>query len=138
MRARHGCRRQGRRCRSSPTSGHQEQVDGIVAELVAAHGPVDVLVSNAALASYEATTRHFLEGDLDWWERIIRTNLTSVFLCSRAVVISMAKRHRDSIIHMSRAHRAMASCDAAEGGIEARWDWTSRRTTLASTSWCRA
>jgi len=37
--------------------GHQEQLDGIVAELVAAHGPVDVLVSNAALASYEATTR---------------------------------------------------------------------------------
>ena len=34
-------------------------------------GPFDVLVNNAALASYEATTRHFLEGDLDWWNRII-------------------------------------------------------------------
>jgi NAD(P)-dependent dehydrogenase (short-subunit alcohol dehydrogenase family) len=104
--------------------GFQDQVDGMVAELVAARGPVDVLVNNAALASYEATTRHFLEGDLPWWDRIIRTNLTSAFLCSRAVALSMAKRRRGAIIHMSsggasHAHRAMASYDSAKGGIEA-------------------
>ena len=83
-----------------------------------------MLVNNAALATYEATIRHFLEGDLDWWERIIRTNLTSVYLCSSAVAMSMARRRRGAIIHMSsggasHAHRAMASYDAAKGGIEA-------------------
>ena len=104
--------------------GSQEDVTRMVGELVDAFGPVDVLVNNAALATYEATIRHFLEGDLDWWERIIRTNLTSVFLCSQAVAMSMARRRRGAIIHMSsggatHAHRAMASYDAAKGGIEA-------------------
>jgi NAD(P)-dependent dehydrogenase (short-subunit alcohol dehydrogenase family) len=104
--------------------GSQEDVTRMVGELVDAFGPVDVLVNNAALATYEATIRHFLEGDLGWWERIIRTNLTSVFLCSQAVAMSMARRRRGAIIHMSsggatHAHRAMASYDAAKGGIEA-------------------
>jgi 3-oxoacyl-[acyl-carrier protein] reductase len=104
--------------------GSQEDVTRMVGELVDAFGPVDVLVNNAALATYEATIRHFLEGDLDWWERVIRTNLTSVFLCSSAVAMSMARRRRGAIIHMSsggatHAHRAMASYDAAKGGIEA-------------------
>src|SRR5918997_4275539 len=81
--------------------GSQDDVTRIVGELVEAHGPVDVLVNNAALATYEAVTRHFLEGDLDWWERVIRTNLTSVFLCSNAVAMSMARRRRGAIIHMS-------------------------------------
>ena len=104
--------------------GSQDDVTRIVAELVEAYGPVDVLVNNAALATYEAVTRHFLEGDLDWWNRVIQNNLTSVFLCSHAVAMSMAKRRRGAIIHMSsggasHAHRAMASYDAAKGGIEA-------------------
>src|SRR4051794_6050844 len=34
--------------------GREEQVERMVAELVSAGGPVDVLVNNAALASYEA------------------------------------------------------------------------------------
>src|SRR5918997_966123 len=104
--------------------GSQDDVTRIVGELVDTHGPVDVLVNNAALATYEAVTRHFLEGDLEWWNRVIQTNLTSVFLCSRAVAMSMAERRRGAIIHMSsggatHAHRAMASYDAAKGGIEA-------------------
>ena len=117
MRARHG-----RRPRPSPSASRAKAPPS--AQLVAAQGPVDVLVDNAALASDEATIRHFLQSDLDWWEPIIRTNLTSVFLSSRAVVMSTTKRCRGSIIHMSsggasHAHRATASCDAAKGGIEA-------------------
>jgi 3-oxoacyl-[acyl-carrier protein] reductase len=104
--------------------GSEEDVKRIVATAVAAHGPIDVLVNNAALATYEAVTRHFLEGDSAWWNRIIQTNLTSVFLCSNAVVMSMAKRRTGAIINLSsggasHAHRAMAAYDAAKGGIEA-------------------
>jgi 3-oxoacyl-[acyl-carrier protein] reductase len=102
----------------------QADVDRMVEALTGAHGPVDVLVNNAAIASYEATIRHFLEGDLPWWENIIRNNLTSAFLCSKAVAMSMARRRRGAIIHISsggasHAHRAMGSYDAAKGGIEA-------------------
>jgi 3-oxoacyl-[acyl-carrier protein] reductase len=70
--------------------GNEEDVKRIVSTAVDAHGPIDVLVNNAALATYEAVTRHFLEGDSAWWTRIIQTHLTSVFLCSTAVVMSMA------------------------------------------------
>jgi 2-hydroxycyclohexanecarboxyl-CoA dehydrogenase len=104
--------------------GSEDDVARITSTLVDAYGPVDVLVNNAALATYEAVTRHFLEGDSTWWNRIIQTNLTSVFLCSNAVAMSMAKRRTGAIIHMSsggasHAHRAMAAYDAAKGGIEA-------------------
>ena len=104
--------------------GSEADVNRIVSTTVEAHGPIDVLVNNAALATYEAVTRHFLEGDSAWWNRIIQTNLTSVFLCSNAVAMSMAKRRTGAIIHMSsggasHAHRAMAAYDAAKGGIEA-------------------
>src|SRR3954464_5745238 len=104
--------------------GSEEDVNRIVGNAVEAHGPIDVLVNNAALATYEAVTRHFLEGDAAWWTRIIQTNLTSVFLCSNAVVMSMAKRRTGAIINLSsggatHAHRAMAAYDAAKGGIEA-------------------
>jgi NAD(P)-dependent dehydrogenase (short-subunit alcohol dehydrogenase family) len=104
--------------------GSEVDVTRVTSTLVAAYGPIDVLVNNAALATYEAVCRHFLEGDLDWWNRIITNNLTSVFLCSHAVAGAMARRRRGSIIHLSsggatHAHRAMASYDAAKGGIEA-------------------
>jgi NAD(P)-dependent dehydrogenase (short-subunit alcohol dehydrogenase family) len=104
--------------------GSEEDVNRIVSTAVDAHGPIDVLVNNAALATYEAVTRHFLEGDSAWWTRIIQTNLTSVFLCSNAVAMSMARRRTGAIINLSsggasHAHRAMAAYDAAKGGIEA-------------------
>jgi NAD(P)-dependent dehydrogenase (short-subunit alcohol dehydrogenase family) len=104
--------------------GNEEDVERIVSGAVEAHGPIDVLVNNAALATYEAVTRHFLEGDSAWWTRIIQTNLTSVFLFSNAVAMSMAKRRTGAIINLSsggatHAHRAMAAYDAAKGGIEA-------------------
>ena len=99
-------------------------VDGMVATAVAAHGPIDVLVNNAAIATYEAACRHFLEGDEAWWDKIVDTNLKGTYLCSQAVVRAMAERGSGSIIHMSsgggtHAHRAMASYDAAKGGVEA-------------------
>ena len=89
-------------------------VEDMVAAAVAAHGPIDVLVNNAAIATYEAACRHFLEGDEDWWDRIVDTNLKGTYLCSQAVVRAMAERTRGVIIHMSsgggtHAHRAMAS-----------------------------
>ena len=84
-------------------------------------GPVDVLVNNAALVN---TTRHFLEGDAAWWDRIQAVNLRAVFLCSLQAARSMARRRTGVIINVSsggatRAHRGNVAYDAAKGGVEA-------------------
>jgi len=87
-------------------------------------GRVDVLVNNAAIASVALAGRHFLEGDEAWWDRIVDANLKSVFLCSHRAAGLMARQGSGVIISMSsggatKAHRGMASYDAAKGGVEA-------------------
>ena len=84
-------------------------------------GTVDILVNNAGLVN---TERHFLEGDSQWWQRIIDVNLTGVFNCSLRAARLMAARHQGVIIALSsggatRAHRGNAAYDATKGGIEA-------------------
>ncbi len=104
--------------------GDPQAVELGIAALVTRFGPVDVLVNNAGLTDFAIISRHFLEGDLDWWDRVLRVNLTGTFLCSKAVALSMARRRRGSIIHISsggasHAHRSLAAYDASKGGIEA-------------------
>jgi NAD(P)-dependent dehydrogenase (short-subunit alcohol dehydrogenase family) len=118
--------------RTTGASAQAEVVDvadadaaaGMVTATAQRCGAIDVLVNNAAIATYEAACRHFLEGDQEWWQRIVTTNLGGVFHCSQPAARLMARRRRGVIINMSsggasRAHRAMASYDAAKGGVEA-------------------
>jgi 3-oxoacyl-[acyl-carrier protein] reductase len=76
---------------------------GIEAEVVAAVercraelGPVDVLVNNAAITA--AGNIHELE--LDDWETLLRTNLTSVYLFTRAVSAAMCERGWGRIVNI--------------------------------------
>jgi NAD(P)-dependent dehydrogenase (short-subunit alcohol dehydrogenase family) len=84
-------------------------------------GLADVLVNNAALI-YEV--RHVLDGDEEWWDRVLDVNLKGAYLCSMAVAHAMAKRGSGNIINMSsggatKAHRGNVAYDASKGGIEA-------------------
>ena len=97
------------------------QVDALFTHIEATFGPVDVLYNNAGLID---TTRHFLQADEAWWDRIIGVNLKSVFLCSHRAATVMARRRRGVIISTSsggatRAHRGNVAYDATKGGIEA-------------------
>lgn len=100
-------------------------------------GGIDILVNNAGLAHGPGAERHFLDTDEEMWDRVIATNLKSVYLCSWHTATIMKMRGRGgSIINMSsggatRAHRHRVAYDAAKGGIEA----ATRATALDLAPW---
>ncbi len=96
-------------------------VDRVFDAALERFGDVNVLVNNAGLVN---ESRHFLTGDEAWWDRVLATNLKSVFLCTHRAASLMARRHGGCVINMSssgatRAHRGNVAYDATKGGIEA-------------------
>ena len=75
-------------------------VQRMVDDVMARHGRIDVLINNAAIFS-TLKMRPFYEIPPDEWDRVIRVNLTGVFLCCRAVVPSMRKHGWGRIINIS-------------------------------------
>ena len=61
-------------------------------------GGVDVLVNNAGIGG---TGQTLLELTLADWERMIRVDLTSVFICCQAVAPLLIEQRRGSIINIS-------------------------------------
>jgi NAD(P)-dependent dehydrogenase (short-subunit alcohol dehydrogenase family) len=59
-------------------------------------GTVDVVLNNAGIADSTAVD----EMPLELWDRVIRTNLTSAFLCSRAAFRVMKGKGRGRIINI--------------------------------------
>lgn len=60
-------------------------------------GTIDILVNNAGI--YPSTSLEKLTGQS--WDRVIGTNLTGSFLCSRAVVAIMLEKKKGRIINLS-------------------------------------
>jgi 3-oxoacyl-[acyl-carrier protein] reductase len=61
-------------------------------------GPIDILVNNAGSLIERVRIREMSE---ERWNHVIDLNLTSAFLCSKAVVPSMIERKSGSIINLS-------------------------------------
>jgi 2-dehydro-3-deoxy-L-rhamnonate dehydrogenase (NAD+) len=59
---------------------------------------IDVLVNNAGIAGKNLPT---LDYPLDEWERVLRVNLTSQFLCCRAVAPHMVKARYGRIVNIA-------------------------------------
>lgn len=72
-------------------------VDALVAATLAAFGQIDILVNNAGVTHAAG----FLDLTEDDFDRVLRINLKSMFLCSQAVAREMVKRQRGCIINMS-------------------------------------
>ena len=82
--------------------------------------PVDLLVNNAGI-SYVGLLTHMQIAD---WNRVIQTNLTSLFNCSQPVIPQMVHRRSGHIINISSMWGISgASCEvaysAAKGGVNA-------------------
>jgi NAD(P)-dependent dehydrogenase (short-subunit alcohol dehydrogenase family) len=78
-----------------------DQVKGIVEAAVDTFGGVDILVNNAGLMAEIPMDVPLAELSLDWWERVLKVNLTGPFLCIQAVVPEMRKRGGGRIVNQS-------------------------------------
>jgi len=81
------------RCDVSDEGQAQAAVDAVAAEA----GSIDALVNNAGMARDGL----FLRMSLADWDAVLRANLTSAFLVSRAAARHMIKKRSGSIVNMS-------------------------------------
>lgn len=70
----------------------------MIAETVAAFGPVDILVNNAGSL---VERLRLLELTEERWDEVINLNLKSAFLCAQAVAASMIERKSGVIINVA-------------------------------------
>jgi NAD(P)-dependent dehydrogenase (short-subunit alcohol dehydrogenase family) len=83
-------------------------VEKLVAGAESTLGPISILVNNAGIGVF-GPAHEKTEAD---WDRVIDTNLKSVFLVSKAVVPSMIRHGRGDIINIS----SLAGKNAFTGG----------------------
>ena len=88
----------GARCFSLVTDvTRAEQVSELVAKTESILGPIGILVNNAGIGLF-GPAHEKSEAD---WDRVLDSNLKSVFLVSRAVIPSMIRRGSGDIINIS-------------------------------------
>lgn len=76
----------------------EEQVNRLVERTLEAYGTVDILVNNAGVRGPIGPVR---QTTLAEWEAALRANLTSAFLCSRAVLPVMMEKKAGKIINVA-------------------------------------
>mgnify|MGYP001093813196 CR=1 FL=1 len=109
----------GRKALAVPTDVRlSDQVTNLVEKAVAQFGRIDILVNNAG-GSFATPTMELSEGG---WDAIIRENLKSVFLCSKAVAKMMIKQKKGNIVSIAsiaglRAYPDNAAYGVAKAGI---------------------
>jgi NAD(P)-dependent dehydrogenase (short-subunit alcohol dehydrogenase family) len=99
----------------------EEQVEALYATAVERFGAVDVAFHNAGINPPEDDS--ILTSGLDAWRRVQEVNLTSVYLCCRAVLPHMRRAGRGSIVNMASfvavmgAATSQISYTASKGGV---------------------
>ena len=97
----------------------EQEVESAVEQIESEVGPIDILVKNAGIIRRIP----LLEMPLDEWELVIKTDLTSAFVVSKAVVKRMVKRGGGKVINicsmMSELGRdSVGAYAAAKGGLK--------------------
>ena len=96
--------------------GDPDQVEAMFSTIRQTVGGLDVLVNNAGIAWLGLLT-DMTNAD---WDRMIGTNLSSAFYCSRAAIPYMVSQKQGRIINISSMWgRTGASCEAAYSAAKA-------------------
>ena len=95
-------------------------MEAMATTAISAFGGIDILVNNAA----QAIGGRVDQIDEDSWNRVITTNLSSVWRGMRVCIPSMIERGRGAIVNMSSVQalagfKGWAAYAAAKGGIDA-------------------
>ena len=99
----------------------QDQVEAMVAQAKDTYGSVDVAFNNAGISPPDDDS--ILDTGLEAWRRVQEVNLTSVYLCCKAVLPHMRAQGRGSIINTASfvavmgAATSQISYTASKGGV---------------------
>lgn len=98
--------------------GDTEAVAAMVAEVGEALGPVEVLVNNAGITRDDLLLRMGPEA----WDEVVRTNLRSAYLCTRAVLRGMVRARWGRIVMVTSVaglagNPGQANYAAAKAGL---------------------
>jgi NAD(P)-dependent dehydrogenase (short-subunit alcohol dehydrogenase family) len=99
----------------------KDDVDALFRAAHEAYGSVDIAFNNAGISPPEDDS--ILDTDLDAWRRVQEVNLTSVYLCCKAVLPYMLEQGRGSIINTASfvavmgAATSQISYSASKGGV---------------------
>jgi len=92
---------------------NKDDVQKLVDSVISDFGRIDILVNNAARGmkfvneSFMTEPKPFWEADPDMWRMVIDTNISGVFLMTRAVIPHMLERRFGRIINISINHETM-------------------------------
>lgn len=75
----------------------EKQVETAISEIMKKFGRIDILVNNAGISRHKPIE----EMTIELWNEVIDTNLTGVFLCSKAVTPIMRKQGRGKIVNIA-------------------------------------
>jgi NAD(P)-dependent dehydrogenase (short-subunit alcohol dehydrogenase family) len=94
--------------------------DTIVAESLSRFGQLQVLVNNAGIAQTTEQGRSW-DAPEEQWDRVIKANLRSVYVCSRAAIPAMLEAGSGSIVNVASIAASVSvggsAYAASKGGI---------------------
>jgi NAD(P)-dependent dehydrogenase (short-subunit alcohol dehydrogenase family) len=94
-----------------------EEVQAATAQVLAQNGAIHILVNNAGIGGDKLVTKL----ELDLWKKVLDVNITSQFICVKAVVPHMMEQGFGRIVNIgSRAwlgNRGQASYSASKGAV---------------------